>query len=85
MNALNIYQLNIYQNLSFMHRLKNDSLPKIFRELLRKRNHKYPKEFSKNSDTSKPFPLSNIKYCILVQGPKLWNDFFVKQRKGNNF
>ena len=41
------------------------------------------KEFSKNSDTSKP--LSNIKYCIFVQGPKLWNDFFVKQRKGNNF
>ena len=27
LNALNIYQLNIYQNLSFMHRLKNDYIP----------------------------------------------------------
>ena len=24
-----------------------------------------------------------MKYCILVQGPKLWNEFFAKQRRGN--
>ena len=49
MNALNIYQLNMYQNLSFMHRLKSDNLPKRFRQLLRKRKHNYPTEFSKKA------------------------------------
>ena len=36
LNALNVYQLNIYQNLNFMHRLKNDNIPKIFAELIKK-------------------------------------------------
>ena len=32
LNALNVLQLNIYQNPNFMHRLKNDNIPKIFTE-----------------------------------------------------
>ena len=30
LNALNVCQLNIYQNLNFMHRLKINNIPKIF-------------------------------------------------------
>ena len=41
LNALNMYQLNIYQNLNFMHRLKCDNIPKIFTELIKKSKHKY--------------------------------------------
>ena len=32
LKTLNVYQLNIYQNPNFMHRLKNDNIPKIFTE-----------------------------------------------------
>ena len=75
LNALNISQLNIYKNLNFIHRLKKDNIPKIFTGLIKKPKHKYPTNFSKNSNTSKSFSLSNMKYCILVRGPKLWNEF----------
>ena len=56
-----------------MHWLKNDNIPKIFTELIKKPKHKYPTKFSKNSYTSKSFSLTNMKYCVLVQGSKLWN------------
>ena len=79
LNALNIYQLNIYQNLNFMHRLKN--IPKVFTELIKKPKHKYPTKFSENSYTTKSFSLSNMKYCISVRGPKLWNEFLQNEEK----
>ena len=75
LNALNVYQLNIYENLNFMYTLKNDNIPKVFAELIKKPQHKYPTKFSKNSYTRKSFSLSNMKYCISVRGPELWNDF----------
>ena len=34
LNVLNVYQLNIYQNLNFMQRLKNDNIPKIITKLI---------------------------------------------------
>ena len=80
LNALNVYELNIYQNLYFMHRLKNDNISKIFTELI-KRKHKYPTKFSKNSYTIKLFSLSNMKYCISVRGPKLWNNVLQNEEK----
>ena len=66
LNALNVYQLSIYQNFNFMHRLKDDNITKIFTELIKKPKHKYPTKFSKNSYTTKLFSLSNMKYCISV-------------------
>ena len=81
LNALNVYQLNIYQNLKFMHKLKKDNIPKIFTELIKKPKHKYSTRFSKNSYTTKSSSLSNIKYCISVRGPKLWNDFLQNEKE----
>ena len=56
LNALSIYQLNIYQNFSFVPRLKSNNIPKIFTELIKKPKHKYPtvsktqvSKFSKSS------------------------------------
>ena len=73
-NVLNVYQLSIYQNLNYMHRLENDDIPKISVELIKKPKHKYLTKFSKDSYITKSFCLSNMKYCISVGGPKLWND-----------
>ena len=66
-----------------MHRLKNDNVPNIFTELIRKSKHKYATKFSKNSYTSKSFSLSNMKYCISVRGPNLWNEYLQSKEKGN--
>ena len=74
LNALNLYQLNIYQNLNFMCRLKNNNIPKVFTDLIKKVKQKYPAKFSKNSYTTKSFSLINMKYFISIRGPKLWND-----------
>ena len=71
----------MYQNLNFMHRLKNNNIPKIFTELIKKPKHKYSTRFSKNSYTTKSFSLSNVKYCISVRGPKLWNDFLQNEKE----
>ena len=81
LNALNIYQLDIYQNPNFMHRLKNDNVPKIFTELIRKLKHKYATKFSKNSYISKLFSLSNMKYCNSVRRPNLWNEYLQSKEK----
>ena len=84
LNALNVYQLNIDQNLNLMHRLKNNNIPKVFTELIKKPKYKYPTKFSKNSYTTKSFSLSNMKYCISVRGSKLSNDSCkTKKRKFN--
>ena len=38
-----------------MHKLKNDDVPKIFTELIKKLKHNYPTRFSKSSYTSESF------------------------------
>ena len=83
LNALNIHQLRIYQNLNFMHGWNNYNITKIFTELIKKPKHKYPTKFSKNMYTSKSFSLSNMKYCISVWG-WIMGWIFAKQRKGNS-
>ena len=47
LKALNVYQLNINQNLNFSPRLKNDNIPKIFTELINKLEQIYNKIFKK--------------------------------------
>ena len=43
----------IYQNLNSMYRLKNDNLPKILTELIKKPKYKYLTNYLKNTYTSK--------------------------------
>ena len=88
LNALNIYQLNIYQNLSFVPRLKSNIILKIFTELIKKPKHKSPtvsktqvSKFSKSSYIWKPFSLCNFKYCITVWGTKLCHEFLQSKEK----
>ena len=46
LNALNVYQINLYQNLNFMHRIKMGNIPEVFQETVKKPNHKYPTIFT---------------------------------------
>ena len=46
LNALNIYKINLYQNLNFMDRLGNSDVPAIFNDIVKKPEHKYPTKVS---------------------------------------
>ena len=49
MKVVNIYKLNIYQVLTFMFKIKRDSLPAAFRKDFREISHRYPIGFSQSS------------------------------------
>ena len=81
LNALNVYQINIYQHLGFMHRFNNDETPKVFNDIIKRPEHRYPTSFSSLNFTLKPYSLNSTKYSISFRGPKLWNDIPNKQEK----
>ena len=40
-SALNVYQINFYQNQNFMHRIKMGNIPEVFHETIKKPNQEY--------------------------------------------
>ena len=71
MNALNVYQLNIYQNLILLYKAHTGSL---FFNKFSKINHNYPRS-SKNSGNYS-IPISTTKltnFAVWRRGPILWN------------
>ena len=42
LNVLNVYQINLYQHLNFMHKVSNNVAPSMFHEMFKKLSHKYP-------------------------------------------
>ena len=70
LNALNIYQINLFQYLRFMHNFDKNETIITFTNLIKKPLHKYPRKFSKSSVSLKTFFLDVAKYCIFVQRTK---------------
>ena len=73
LNALNIYQLNINNILLFMHRVKNNTIPNIFKQSFKINKNKYN---TKATNTRFYKPLVKTKYnqySIAYRGPQLWN------------
>ena len=73
MKSLNIYQLNIYQILLFMHKVKNNNIPNIFKNSFQLNNNKYN---TKSSQTTfyKPFCKTTFaQFAISFRGPHMWN------------
>ena len=48
-NILNIYQLNIFNNLIFLHRVKNEKAPNVFLSKFWRPSHHYPTSFCRNN------------------------------------
>ena len=72
-NILNIYQLNIFNNLLFLRRVKNGKAPKVFLSKFLRPSHHYPTSFSRNNNIIPSFKLVKIKYKIRIRAPKLLN------------
>ena len=81
LNALNVYQINLYQHLNFMHKVNNNVAPIAFHEIFTNPSHNYPTNFSYNSFSLKKCSLNSTKYSISFRGPKLWNDFLNNEEK----
>ena len=81
-NALNVYQINLYQHLNFKHQFNNQESPRIFNDLI-KPVHKYRTNFSKSNFWLKNenVSLNSNKYSISFGGSKLWNEILHKEEK----
>ena len=64
MNALNVYQINIFQILRFMHKHKLNKNPKIFVNSFNKIEHKYPTRYSRNNNKQPKLKTRNTSFAI---------------------
>ena len=74
MNALNVYQINLYQNLILIHKANTGSAPTIFVNKFSKVNHTYPT--SSNNSINYRIPKSITKhtnFAVSRRCPSLWN------------
>ena len=82
LNALNVYQINLYQISVFMYQVKNGIVPNIFNSNFSSVDHSYSTRFSLNS-FQLPRSLKTSKFSINIRGPKIWNQFLTNEEKNN--
>ena len=75
LNALNVYQLNIYQHLLFMHKIKHDNISKSIKTCFKESKNKYNTKASKITFTKPFFRSKSRQFSINFRGPHLWNTF----------
>lgn len=71
--ALDIFQLNIYQILLFMFKIKNGTSPALFHDQFEKIHHKYETRYSQHSYQIPKAFLKAKRLSIRYRGPFLWN------------
>ena len=81
MKILNIYKLNIYQVLNFMHRIKTNTAPIVFHNNFNEINHPYSTRFSNNRFVEKKSFLKPSKITVSSLGPRLWNNLLNTQQR----
>ena len=67
--------------MNFTHKFISNQIPSIFSDFIKRRNHKYPTNFSQPRVYLKRYSLNSTKYSISIRGPKLWNDVINKGEK----
>ena len=73
MNALNVYQLNIFQTLNFMFKTKHQLVPLAFQNIFSTKINKYTLK-SSNLTIEIPFKKSKLtQFSISYRGTHLWN------------
>ena len=72
--VLNVYQVNIWKNLVFMHQVNSNIVPTIFLNKFKKPTHNYPTNFARTNYNMLPFKLNKLKYRISIRGPRLWKN-----------
>ena len=75
MNALNVYQINIFQVLKFMYKSKHNSNPRVFDNTFTEIHHGYPTRFSKSYFKQPKLITKTTRFVISSRGPKIWNNY----------
>ena len=75
MNALNVYQINIFQVLKFMYKSKHNLNPRVFDSMLIEIYHGYPTRFSKSNFKQPKIITKTTSFTISSCGPKIWNNY----------
>ena len=75
LNALNVYQMNLYQHANFMYKFKKNQAQKIFNMAFKKLTHKYPSQFLETNFKYKKYSLTSTKHSVSVRGPKSGMNF----------
>ena len=76
---LNVYQVNILNNVMFMHRISTKTAPAVFHLRFQRPCHSYPTSFSESSYSLPARNLKKNKFTISIRGPLLWNSFLTKK------
>ena len=64
-----------------MHRFTIDDLPKVFKNVSKKPDHKYPTKFARFNCSLRKHSLSSSKFSISYRGAKLWNEILSTDEK----
>ena len=81
LNVLNVYQINIFQSVQFIHKIKSKNVPHIFLKLFSVACHAYPTTFSLiNFSLPRTF-LKTTRFAISARGPVIWNNCLSKNEK----
>ena len=73
LKILNVYKLNLFQNLIFMFKMKQDTAPVVFRNRVREISHPYPTRHSFNHFEEPKIQLNQTKFAVSSRGPRVWN------------
>ena len=77
-NALNLYQLNLFQILNFMYKTCRKLVPDVFQTLFVEKINKYT--LKSQGNYAKPFKKSKLtQFSISYRGPHVWNNLLDKQ------
>ena len=74
LGILNVYQLNIYQNLLLFYKANHGISPRVFWNKFQKPNHRYPtRSISENYYKIPKSTLKQTWFSLSIRGPFLWN------------
>ena len=78
---LNLYRLNILNNVMFVHKISTQTASSVFDPLIQRPSHFCPTNFSECSYSLPTHNLRKSKFRISIRGPLLWNNFLTKTEK----
>ena len=64
-----------------MYKFQKCQAPEIFNMAFEKPAHKYHTLFSETNIKYKKYSLTSTKHSISLRGPKIWNEFLIKEEK----
>ena len=73
LGILNIYKLNIYHTVNLMFRVKNNTMPEVFRTRFQIVQHNYATRHSESNFEEPKITLKATKFAMSSRGLRPWN------------